>query len=309
MRQGQSQNPLPALKLQVYNGLMRIFLTGGSGDLGSLLTADLIARGDTVANIDMLPPKVSGADFIHASIMDRNTLAKAMPGTDCVMHIAAWHGIHEGQKTKSPAEFHDLNVTGTFNVLEAAAVAGVKNFVFISSTSIRDRYGVYGHTKILNEEMCQAYTHRHGMRIIILRPRAFIPPWNRSVYSSYIDWAHWFMRGAVHIDDVEQAVLKAIARLADPAPLPAPAPAVDIDGAYEYTAEDLAAFTDKSFDKYYAAYRELAAKHGLETDKPPRRLDNAPAADLLGYAPTYSLMSLLQELERHGDAGPPAPFQ
>ena len=288
---------------------MRIFLTGGSGDLGSLLTAELIARGDTTANIDMAPPKVRGGEFIHASIMDRNTLAKTMPGTDCLVHIAAWHGIHEAQKTKTPADFHDLNVTGTFNVLEAAAVAGVRNVVFISSTSIRDRYGVYGHTKVLNEEMCRAYAHRHDMRIIILRPRAFIPPWNRAVYSSYIDWAHWFMRGAVHIDDVKQAVLKAIQRLANPAPLPEPAPAVDIDGAYEYTAEDIADFSPKSFDKYYAAYRELAEKHGLHTETPPKRLDNAPAAKLIGYAPTYSLMSLLRELERHGPAGPPAPFE
>ncbi len=287
---------------------MRIFLTGGSGDLGSLLTADLIARGDTVANIDMAPPKVTGAEFIHASIMDRHTLAKTMPGTFCVVHIAAWHGIHEAQKSRTPAEFHDLNVTGTFNVLEAAAVAGVKKFVFISSTSIRDRYGVYGHTKILNEEMCQAYARRHGMRIIILRPRAFIPPWNRGVYKNYIDWTHWFMRGAVHIDDVTQAVLKAIARLADTAPLPEPAPAVDIDGAYEYTPEDIASWSEKTFDKYYAAYRELALEHGLETTKPPRILDGRPAVALIRYAPVYSLATLLRELERYGDAGPPAPF-
>jgi len=295
---------------------MRILLTGGAGDLGTLLTMDLIAAHHAVTIIDMQPPKIAAAaeqlHFVHASIMDRNTLARTMPEQDVVVHIAAWHGIHEANGSKTPAEFHDLNVTGTFNVLEAAAQAGIKKFVFISSTSIDDKYGVYGHTKVLNEEMCRAYAHRHGMNIIILRPRAFIPGWNRAVYKNFIEWAEWFMKGAVHIDDVKQAVLLAIDALGKGMQLHGLAPAVDLDGAYDYTAEDMENWDingpGSTFKNRYPDYAALAEKHKLDTGRRPKILGTTAARALLGYAPQYSLKNLLMELDTFGTAGPPAPY-
>jgi nucleoside-diphosphate-sugar epimerase len=290
---------------------MRLLLTGGSGDLGTLLSMDLLARGDTVSSIDMTVPKIDGTRHIHGSILDRALVATAMQGVDVLVHIAAWHGVHE-QLGKTPADFHDLNVTGTFNVLEAAAVTGVRRCVFISSTSVDNAYGVYGHTKILNEEMCRAYAHRHDMRIIQLRPRAFIPSWNRSVYGDYAQWANWFMKGAVHAVDVKQAVLKAIDRLAAQAPLPEAAPALVIDGAYDYTAEDLAAWdkdgAGSTFRKYYADDFDLAVQSGLDPARKPKVLGSAAAQRLIGYTPVFSLKNLLAELRAYGLEGPPAPF-
>lgn len=297
--------PRPAIFLS-----MRILLTGGSGDLGSLLTRDLLAAGHELVSIDMVNPKLEGARFIKASILDRHTMAEAMAGVDAVVHIAAWHGIHEEQG-KTPFEFHDLNVTGTFDVLEAAARAGVRKFVFISSTSVDDPYGVYGHTKILNEEMCRAYAARHEMDIIILRPRAFIPSWNRAVYKDFTGWAAWFMKGAVHIDDVEQGVLESLDLLFSGMPLPEKAPVLVLDGAYDYTPDDIANW-DKdgpcsSFRKYYAAFEKAAFDAGLDISRPPKILGSDAAEALIGYHPRYSLATLLQELEKYGRAGPPAP--
>ena len=48
------------------------------------------------------------------------------------------------------------------------------------------------------------------MNVIVLRPRAFIPFWNRHVYTNFIDWARWFWKGAVHIDDVASAVILSV---------------------------------------------------------------------------------------------------
>lgn len=290
---------------------MRYFLTGGSGDAGTLLTQSLLARGDAVTNLDLAPPKIAGAAHIAASLLDHDTLPAALSGHDTVVHIAAWHGIHE-QAGKTPRDFHDLNVTGTFNILEAAAVAGIKKCVFISSTSIEDRFGVYGHTKILGEEMCRAYAVRHGMRIIILRPRAFIPPWNRAVYSDFIQWAQWFMKGAVHVTDVNAAILAACDLLAANAPLPEEALAYIIDGAYDYTAGDLAkwdaAGAGSSFRARYGDFEELMAQHGLDITRKPRVLDIPDAQRLPGYRPRYSMQNMLEDLQRYGPAGPPPPY-
>lgn len=289
---------------------MRILLTGGSGDLGTLLAADLESAGHKVVNIDMAPPKTSAGEFVKGSILDRDTLAKAMEGVDCVIHIAAWHGIHEANGTKTPQDFHDLNVTGTFNTLEEAAIAGAKKFIFISSTSVSDKNGVYGHTKILGEEMCRAYSERHGMDVVSLRPRAFIPPWNKAVYNNFIEWAAWFQRGAVHVDDVKAATLAAVKLMESGQRLKNPA--FPVDGAYDYTAEDLknwdAGGAGTTFAKYYPAAVDLAKKHGLDTAKKPRVLDIPEAEKLPGYTPAYSMRHLLQDLEKYGAEGPPAPF-
>ncbi len=285
---------------------MRILLTGGSGDLGGLLSEALAARGDEPAVIDLVPPHACVKTYFGGSILDRTVLGKSVEGMDCVIHIAAWHGIHEDRRTKTVYEFHDLNVTGTFNVLEAAAAAGVKRFIFVSSTSVADPYSVYGHSKILGEEMSRAYAHRHGMGVIILRPRAFIPSWNRAVYARFPEWAAWYARGAVHITDVSRAVLCAVDLLKDNGGLAPPAPIFTIDGAYEFTKEDLdtwdAEGSGSTFRKYYPADESLARKYGLDPARKPKVLNIPEAEKLPGYTPQYSLKNMLVELRRF-DAG------
>ena len=288
---------------------MRILLTGGSSDLGHLLARDLEERGDVPLLMDIRAPQTKRGEFIHGSILDRPLLKQSMEGVDCVVHIAAWHGIHHVTGQKDVYDFWDLNVTGTFYVFQTAVEAGVKKIVYISSSSVDDWSGVYGHTKVLGEEMARAYTARHGLEIITLRPRAFIPHWNKATYASFVEWAKWFWGGAVHIDDVNQAVLQAIDLLATKtisAPLTLP-----VDGVYEYTPEDLANWdadgAGSTFKKYYPEYYDLCLEHGLNPAQKPTILDSTETRQHLGYAPQYSLQNLLEELAKFGADGPPMP--
>jgi nucleoside-diphosphate-sugar epimerase len=288
---------------------MRVFLTGGSGDLGQVLSRQLDARGDVPVRFDVRPGPSRCGLSVQGSILDRETLQQSLQGMDCVVHIAAWHGIHEATGTRTVYEFWDLNVTGTFNVFEAAVRAGIQRIVFISSTSARDWASVYGHTKVLGEEVARVYAQRHRVHVITLRPRAFIPPWNREVYRSFVEWARWFWRGAVHIDDVTQAVVRALDLLGR-GPLSAPL-VLTVDGAYEYTDEDLRTWDQEgpgtTFRKYYADYYDLVVRHGLDPGRKPEKLDISETRQWLGYEPHYSLRSLLIDLDRFGEAGPPAP--
>lgn len=289
---------------------MRIVLTGGSGDLGRILCPLLAQRGDTPVVLDVRPPS-GGAEFVKASITDRGALKAPLSGADMVIHIAAWHGVHEFRKEKDAYDFWELNVTGTFNVFQAAADAGIDKVLFVSSTSIDERFGIYGHTKVLGEEMARAYAARHGMSILTLRPRAFIPHWNRNIYSSYVDWANWFWGGAVHIDDVAQAVMRAVEYLAsgqkrdEPLFLP-------VDGAYEYSDDDLETWDSQgagtTFQKYYLKYLDVVREHGLDPARKPKRLDISETRRILKYEPRYSLKNLLEELAEFGAEGPPAPM-
>ena len=290
---------------------MKVLLTGGSGDMGVLLAKQLKDQGDEVVILDLAEPHDSLANdvsFVKGSILDRDTVHSAMSGVDCVVHIAAWHGIHEHDGTKDAYDFHDVNVTGTFNVLQASADAEIKKFVFISSTSVDDTYGLYGHTKVLNEEMARTYALRHEMDIITLRPRAFIPPWNKAVYESFLDWANWFKKGAVHISDVCQATLKSINFLKASSP-PEPAVILQIDGAYEYTQDDLEKWDDDTFRKIYGENAQrLCDKHNLDLTRKPKIIGSTKAENVIGYKATYSLKSVLKDLETYGDKGPAHPL-
>ena len=76
---------------------MRVLLTGGSGNLGQALVPRLLEKGDTPVIRDVrTPPRLNeGAVFIEASVLDRSKLTEIFRGCNCIVHIAAWHGIHE----------------------------------------------------------------------------------------------------------------------------------------------------------------------------------------------------------------------
>jgi nucleoside-diphosphate-sugar epimerase len=123
---------------------MQVMLTGGAGDLGTVLTPMVAARGDTPLRLDIVPPLDPGGLYVAGSILDRDGLTRCFAGVDSVVHIAAWHGIHETTGATDVYAFWDLNVTGTMHVFEAAHRAGVRHVVYLSSTSVRHRASLYG---------------------------------------------------------------------------------------------------------------------------------------------------------------------
>jgi nucleoside-diphosphate-sugar epimerase len=289
---------------------MNIFISGGAGDLGLLLARDMDAREDMPIRLDVRPPNnIQRGKFMLGSILDRPLLSKALTGVDCIVHIAAWHGIHLVTGQKNVQDFWDLNVSGTYNMFQAAAEKQIKNFIFISSTSILDRFGIYGHTKVLGEEIALAYHKRENMQVVILRPSAFIPWWNKSVYSSFADWARWYWKGAVHINDVLQAVIKAIDYLKFNTL--EEVPALFVDGKYEYTAEELEHWDKKgsgtTFKKHYADFLDVALNNELDPAQKPETFDIEPIKKMLDYQPTYGFLNLLQELKDYGSKGPKLP--
>ncbi len=288
---------------------MKVLLTGGTGDLGQTLVSVLLRRGDTPVILDVRAPPNSrtGAVFIEGSVLDRSKLTEKFRGCDCIVHIAAWHGIHETRGEKNSYDFFDLNVRGTFEVFEAAASLGIDKIVFISTTSVYRRDTRYGSSKILAELIAEDYRKYRNMNVITLRPRGFIPFWNRDVYANYSDWARWFWKGAVHIDDVAAAVILSL-DLISRQPLTQQL-ILTLDSAYEYTDTDLdhwdADGPGSTFKKYYLEYYDLALSYGLDPALKPTRLDISETVRWLGYKPSYSLASLLSELAAYGDRGPP----
>ena len=84
-------------------------------------------------SLDTVPCNQIGADSVQGSILDRQLVDELVSSSDRVAHIAAWHDYHAVTQAKTAEEFWDLNMTGTFNLLEACARHRKKKF--ISSTS------------------------------------------------------------------------------------------------------------------------------------------------------------------------------
>lgn len=289
---------------------MKILLTGGAGDLGKVLSYQLEKLGHTAIRYDVRKPKDPYGQFIAGSILDRETLNKNLLNIDCLVHIAAWHGIHEFTRQKDFYDFWDLNVTGTVNVFQAAAEKYIKNIIFISSESVVDNNGVYGWTKALGEQIAQRYFDYNHLNVLTLRPRAFIPYWNHEVYKSYIDWVKWYWKGAVHISDVAQSIIKGIELLANTTLdrhliLP-------VDGAYEYTQQDLQDWdkngSGETFKKYYGKYYELVKSCGLDPSLKPTIQDISETTHWLAYKAQYSLINILKDLAKYGINGPTITF-
>jgi nucleoside-diphosphate-sugar epimerase len=151
---------------------MKVLLTGGSGNLGQTLVPILLDKGHMPVILDVRAPRdlKKGAVFIERSILDRPKLADIFRDCDCIIHIAAWHGIHETRGEKTSYDFSDLNVRGTFELFEAAVSVGIDNIIFISTTSVYRPGTLYGRSKILAELIAEDYRKHNKMNVITLRP-------------------------------------------------------------------------------------------------------------------------------------------
>ncbi len=127
--------------------MKRVLVTGGAGFIGSNLVKMLVLEYNcSVTVIDDLftgdIKNLEGLDieFIHGTILDKDLLKKLMKDKDIVYHLAARNII---VSTKNPREDLEVNIVGTFNVLEAALHSNVEKVIYASTSS------VYGNPKYL----------------------------------------------------------------------------------------------------------------------------------------------------------------
>jgi nucleoside-diphosphate-sugar epimerase len=109
---------------------LKILVTGSAGHLGEALVRTLRAQPAQVVGVDIR--RTPFTDVV-GSIADRAVVDECMRGVTHVLHAATLHKPHVA--THARQAFVDTNLTGTLNLLEAATQAGVRAFVFTSTTS------------------------------------------------------------------------------------------------------------------------------------------------------------------------------
>ena len=168
---------------------MKCLVTGGAGFIGSNLVDKLINDGHEVVIIDNmstgkkenLNPKaiLNNIDIGNEDAV--SYMVNIMKGVDVVFHLAALARVQPS--IEEPLEYHKTNVDGTHNLLVAARDAGVKRFVFSSSSSV---YGnveqlptpegyelnpisPYALHKLIGEQYCKLFSKLYDLETVCLR--------------------------------------------------------------------------------------------------------------------------------------------
>ncbi len=313
-------------------------LTGVAGFIGSnLLEAllrldqqvigiDNLSTGNT-RNLDQVRDRVTLAQwarfrFTEADICDRAACRRAVVGVDAVLHQAALGSVP--RSIEHPLVSHDSNVNGFLNLLDAAREAGVKRFVYASSSSVYgDDPGLpkveqkvgkllspYAATKAINEVYAAVYAQCYGMEPIGLRyfnvfgPRqdpegpyaAVIPKWVDAMLRGdpvYINGDGETSRDFCYVANVVQANLLA---------------AATTNAAAWNEAYNIAVAGRTTLNELYEVIRQglLPRRPELASAKPLYRdfragdvrhsqADITKARKLLGYEPTHTIEQGLAE--------------
>ena len=218
---------------------MRVFLTGGTGFIGSEVARRLRARGDDVRALVRTPAKATalrelGCDLVEGDLSDEAALVEACRGMTHVVHSAAVYAV--GIPASQRDELVDANVRGTERVLGAALTAGVSKAVYVSTVAVfgntagevaaegwaRTASGytsVYEETKTCAHKRAQEIAAR-GLPLVTVQPGTVYGPDDPSTFGELLGQ---FVDGRlpalpfpdfgvspVHRDDVAAGILLAL---------------------------------------------------------------------------------------------------
>lgn len=222
---------------------MRVAVTGGLGFLGHHLVRRLVDEYEVVV-LDNFSRGTRrdevlklGVEVRDVDVRDVYMLLDALDGADRVVHLAALIDVHESRER--PLLYHEVNTSGTLNVLYAAAENQVDSIVFASSAAV---YGepiylpvdeehplnpisVYGATKAAAEQYCRAFNRAYGLSVAILRIFNVYGPGQSGSYAGVITrFIERILRGQplmiygdgrqtrdfVYVDEVVEAIVRAL---------------------------------------------------------------------------------------------------
>lgn len=167
--------------------MSKILVTGGAGFVGSNLVKLLCDSGHQVRVLDNFSrgrrEYLDGLDceIFEGDIRFQETCLEAFKGVSKVVHLAAYGSVVES--IEDPTNNFEMNVLGTFNVLQLAVKNGVEKLVFsstggalignatppVSETSLPKPISPYGAGKLCCEAYCNAFSESYGLNTVCLR--------------------------------------------------------------------------------------------------------------------------------------------
>lgn len=187
----------------------QVLVTGATGFVGTALVPALQLRGWQVRAAVRSPGRTAADDeVVTGSLGEAFDWAPALRGVDRVVHLAARVHVMQDAAADPLTEFRRTNVAGTLSLARAAADAGVRRFVFVSSIKVNGegtRDGVpfdandspapadpYGVSKREAEDGLFEIGRDTGMEVVVVRPPLVYGP---GVKANFEAMMRWLMRG------------------------------------------------------------------------------------------------------------------
>ena len=211
---------------------MRVLITGALGWLGRGLT-ETVSRTHRVRALDLERTEWLREDFdfegetMFADVTDFARMREAAEGQEAIIHAAVTDTVRRNlYQPGDPVPF-DVNLRGTYNVLEAGRLAGVRRFVLIGAAETHVEHApgtfvdrnrpyagtgsIYDLTKRLQESIAEWFVHHHGLEIVVLRLGDVV---DLDLARTKRDAANWKASierdGWLHRYDVGEACLRAL---------------------------------------------------------------------------------------------------
>ena len=212
---------------------MRVLITGALGWLGRSLT-EVVSREHRVRAFDLERPQGLREQFdfdgetVFGDITDFDHLRSVVAGQDAIIHAAIADTVSRARYQPGDAVPFEVNLRGTFNVLEAGRLAGVRRFILIGAaeTHIEHPAGtfvdrnhlyagdgsIYDLTKRLQESIAEWFVRLHDLEIIVLRLGDVVDLELGRTKRDAANWKASLARdGWLHRYDVGEACLRALA--------------------------------------------------------------------------------------------------
>ncbi|MGI9437920.1 MAG: NAD-dependent epimerase/dehydratase family protein [Geminicoccaceae bacterium] len=302
---------------------MRVLVTGSTGHLGEALMRLLPIRGHEPVGLDLT---TSPFTKHVGSITDRHLVRRALSGVEAILHTATLHKPHLATHTKQA--FIETNITGTLVLLEEAARAGLRRFVFTSTTSAFGRAlnpaaaapaawidetvpsvpkNIYGVTKTAAEDLCALFARHHGLNAIVLRTSRFFLEEDddkamRDGYGDRNAKANEFLFRRIDLEDAALAHECAMLRATDIGfakyVISAPSPFSRNDR--QRLRQDPAAVVATCHAEFEPIYRKAGFRMFDDIDR--IYISDAARTDL-GWEPAHDFGSILCQIDRDQPLG------
>lgn len=189
----------PFTFMQESRVFMKLLIIGGAGMLGRVIAQQAVDRGYTVRVLDLQAVKDLAFESVIGDITQYEDVLNACADVDTVIHTASLVNVELGK----PPILHEINVTGTKNVIRACQEQGVQKLIYTSSIDVvfdgtpiingdetlpypRKHLDYYGETKMQAEKLVLDANNKQGLAVAVIRSAGIYGPGDRHRFPAVI---------------------------------------------------------------------------------------------------------------------------